>query len=544
MSGRKLRVSSWVGVVALGFCVLGAAAIKQHLIGWNEMSHFAQIRAFDHGTPRIDAYHHTTGDRAYYHGHWYGDKAPGLAFLMTPVYALARALHLASPNGPGMIHLIELFACVLPFALILVLAFRLLGRTDPGQRTIVPLSLGLGTLLLPFATMLFSHVLSACMGFGAYYLLLRERERPCGSLALVLAAGVLGGYAIGTEYPLALLVAVLGLLVAWRPGPAKPVLAYGAGVAIGLIPLGLYDWWAFGAPWHLSYSYVAANSAGVLGLGAPSVWSAVKLLISGRGLFVVMPVTAAALAGIVVLYREGRRLEALVPAAVGLVYFIYNSAYYLPFGGAVPGPRFLITVIPFLTVPLAAAYRRAPLTTLALAVVSAVTMITATLTVPILSLGASTDTWWDRLTQGWFGTPPPTVDLFAAFTLLAVLAAALVTPRFRVTRPDIRLAAVALAGWFAIERAVPPIVSQYATAERVSGLIALVALGVALTAVVADVARDRRLAWLAGIPIVALAVRRLDHTTLMLALAAASIGFLLVLDRAFAGRARVSGTAP
>ena len=50
---------------------------------------------------------------------------------------------------------------------------------------------------------------------------------------------------------------------------------------------------------------------------------------------------------------------------------IYDSGYWLPFGGGSPGPRFLIPMLPFLAVGLACAWRRFPATTLALAVPSA-----------------------------------------------------------------------------------------------------------------------------------------------------------------------------
>src|SRR5579859_586196 len=165
---RRPQIS--IGVIAILFCALAAASVEQHTKGWNQMSHFAQVRAFDHGTPRIDAYRHTTGDRAIYDHHFYGDKAPGLAFLLTPVYAAARSLGALDPGGLGMLHILTVFASALPMAIILLLAYRLVGERDRDQRAAVAITLGLGTLLLPFATMLFSHVLSACMGFGAFYL--------------------------------------------------------------------------------------------------------------------------------------------------------------------------------------------------------------------------------------------------------------------------------------------------------------------------------------------------------------------------------------
>ena len=175
------------------------------------------------------------------------------------------------------------------------------------------------------------------------------------------------------------------------------MLAFIAGGAVGLVPLLLYDWWAFGSPLSVSYSHVAANSAGVFGLGVPRLGGLIALLVSERGLLVVTPISAAALAGMSILYREGRRGQALLAAAVGVTYITYNACYYLPFGGRVPGPRFLITILPFLALPVAAAYRRAPVTTLALAGLSAATMIVATLCGPELPGGVSLVFWWRRL---------------------------------------------------------------------------------------------------------------------------------------------------
>lgn len=519
-----------VGVVAIVCCALAAAAVEQHKVGWNEYSHFAQVRAFAHGTPIIDRYRHTTGDRAIFHGHDYSDKAPGMAFLLTPVYRVAASSGIVKPGGLGMIHLLAVFGSTLPFAIILLLAYRLVERRDPGNGTAAAVMLGLGTILLPFATMLFSHVLSACLGFAAFYLLWRERQRG-GGLGLIAAAGVLVGYAVSTEYPLAILGALLGLLVAWRQEPVKPVLTYGAGVAVGLVPLLLYDWWAFGSPLHLSYQSVAANSSGVVGLTGPSLWRAVELLISGRGLLVVTPVCAAAIAGMVILYREGRRTEALIPAVVCAAYFAYNVCYYLPFGGAVPGPRFLITMLPFLAVPLSAAYRRAPLATLSLAIISAATMATATITLPILSTRWPTSTWWKLLGKGSFSTHGLNVELCAVFLALGILAAARATPRPRVTRLDLELTVLGLATWLAVARAAPRLLAHDIAAHQTLALGALIVVGVAVTVVIAYVARGKELVLLAGLPLVALAMRRFDHTTLAFSLAAISLALVFTLVR-------------
>src|SRR5258705_9840378 len=61
--------------------------------GWNQNSRFDLVRAIvEQGTLRIDAYHENTFDKAYYEGHYYSDKAPGLALLALPAAALPRPL--------------------------------------------------------------------------------------------------------------------------------------------------------------------------------------------------------------------------------------------------------------------------------------------------------------------------------------------------------------------------------------------------------------------------------------------------------------------
>lgn len=532
---RSWRIS--LGVVAVACLAIGSATVEQSPVGWNELSHFGQVRAFNRGTPIIDRYQRATGDKAYYHHHYYSDKAPGLGLLTLPVYHVARSTNLIGAGGTATVihsvHLLVVFGCVLPVALMLLLIGWLVRRHEPDLGPAVAITLGLGTLLLPFATLYFSHVLSAALGFAAFCLLWLERDRGGGPW-LIAGAGVLAGFAVSTEYPLGVLAVLLGLYAVWRKAPLRAMLAYGGGFVVGLLPLLLYDWWAFGSPLHLSYSYVAANSSGVLGLGAPSLRHGVELLVADRGLFVVTPVVAAGIAGIVILYREGRRMDALVPAAVVAAYLGYNACYYLPFGGGVPGPRFLITMLPFLALPLAAAYRKAPIATLSIAFVSAVMMVLATLTGPILDTGVSTHTWWVRLQLGHFRTPDWTVWVFCAFVLLAIFVAVRATPRPRVTRLDIELAVLGLGSWLALARAGPAFLAHDLLTGDAWGLTALVLLVVAMVLILTRLALGNRLALLAGVPLFALGVRGLDKTTSAFVLVAVSLALLV----SFAGSRR------
>ena len=514
-------------MLAIALLGIACAALEQRP-GWNELSHLAQIRAFAHGTPIIDHYVGPKGDRAFYHGHYYGDKAPGLALFMVPIYWLASLIGIVGGTGRAAtvmaLHLMVIFACVIPFCVLLALVRSLVDRHDPGRGGAVALMLGAGTLLLPFATLLFSHVLSTCLGFAAFWMLERQLERRpgVGGHGRTATAGILAGLAVSTEYPLALLAVLLGVYLWRRHAAWSGMFAFVAGCAAGLVPLLLYDWWAFGSPLSVSYSHVAANSGGVFGLGVPRLGSLIALLVSERGLLVVTPISAAAVAGMAILYREGRRGQALLAAAVAVTYIAYNACYYLPFGGRVPGPRFLITIVPFLALPVAAAYRRAPFTTLALTTLSAATMVVATLCGPELPGGVSLVFWWRRLSHGQFQTPAWTVAVFAGCFVLVglILARRAALPRSGAV--DLDLGIVAVVGWVMIARAGPFILGASASRDSTWSLAVLVVLLLVLAAVVWQRVVGRRTVLVALLPLLALGVRFLDGLVWASCLLAAS----------------------
>src|SRR5919204_5659126 len=201
MDMRSRRRLGLLAILSLAFAY---ASLAQG-IGWNQNAHYALVRALAHGTAIVDPYRRETGDVAWYHGHYYSTKARGLALVTTPVYVALDRLGVlgllgrlpgASSSTVGALWALGLVGCVLPALLILLLVRRLGDELEPGLGAAAAVAAGVGTLLLPFATLFFDHVLSAALGFSAFALLWLHR-RPFAALA----AGVVARFALTPQDP-------------------------------------------------------------------------------------------------------------------------------------------------------------------------------------------------------------------------------------------------------------------------------------------------------------------------------------------------------
>ena len=466
------------GRLALIAILLAGLTSGLMLQNWsdNQSSHYDLIRALDAGRTTIDPGPYPTKDRAFYKGHWYSARAPGLAIFSLPFYETINALQApkvarSSPALRGedeMIDFVGWWGSVLPAFVLMLLVWRVAEAFEPGYGAAAAVTAGLGTLLMPFSTMLFSHVFSATLGFAAFAIMLRERAGPPRPLLLG-TAGLVMGYAISSEYPLAFVAVVLGLFLLSRADALTPRLltartgAYVLGGIIGIVPLLLYNHAAFHSWTHLAYSNIPQQQKGFFGISAPSLPVLATLLFDSRGLLTLSPVLALGGLGTWLLYRRGRRAEALTITGVCLCFLIYNSGYYLPYGGGAPGPRFLITMIPFLACPLGLAFKRWPGPAVALAGASVATMLIATITHPLVGYENETVVWARLLSKGefqptvlnalsigqlrvgvsgWGGILP--VLLIAAGALCL---AALATPRLRGGAATALSGAAALAAW-------------------------------------------------------------------------------------------------
>lgn len=357
MHSRLRRVRTVREVAALALVVVAAATVLPEA-GWNATAHYALVESLADGTPRIDGHLNQGGDVAWVDGHFYAAKSPGLAFASLPLYVTLDAVgavptkEVATQGPPGArgvrkeaVWQLNLVVVAAFFGLLLLMRYAA-NACAPGTGLAVAVILGLGTMLLPFSTAYFAHVLSATLGFAAFALVLGRRD----SRLAVAGAGVLAGLAVVTEASLALVAVALAAWVLVDRQRLQRGGLYVAGLVAGSIPLLAYNAWAFGSPFRNGYSdavavlgatghdVVGANDVGFFGLTYPRPHYALDLLFdSQRGLFVLTPVVAVAVAGLLPLWRRGSRREAIFVGSLAFAFLLYNAAYWIPFGGDTPG---------------------------------------------------------------------------------------------------------------------------------------------------------------------------------------------------------------
>ncbi len=488
---RSARLLTGAGIAAI-LLVAVADGTLYRATGCSPNSHFGLVRALYHGEPTIDSYQWQTCDKSWIDGHFYATKQPGLALAALPAYAALRAVGLDQEYPPsvasfganyddtrGGIWPLVLWAVVVPIAVLLLLVRRVADELEPGFGTATAVTLGIATLLMPYGSYFFAHALSACLAFAAFAVLFGER-RGLRSELRVAAGGLLAGLAFTTEYPMAIVVAGLGIYALSCQPFLRRGVAYGAGAVAGALPSLVFAWWALGSPIRSPYGHTvwsqgqtghdivggngaAGAAAGLFGVNAPSLHVATQLLFASNGLLKLAPVLALAGPGLVFMYRGGRRAEALLIGGTAVAFVTYNSGYYQPFGGeASGGPRLLTPLMPFLVLPLAPVFRRLAPAAVALGAISAAAMVVLAATsakdpglaLHRLRIGEFTDTLAGA-GSGWVGLVPFVLALLAACAF-----GALATKRPAWTRRGLEVAVAAVAAWLLIDGVGPPLLDR------------------------------------------------------------------------------------
>lgn len=411
------KIREWVGrhrVELLLFILLWSTySYFYQATGDNEACRLDQLRALvaDH-TLKIDKYWWNTADVIHYPpgagAAVYPNKAPGTTLLLAPAYAVVVAL-LSPLRDLGvpewlywhlLIYLLTIFTISLFCALAGVLMYRILLQLTGSRSASVGAvtAIWLGTLVFPYATLFFSHALTAALVVFAFYLLFQLRQCD-GSLSLAKlgragAAGLFLSFSVVTEYPAAMVAGVMSIYALWIGWqwrvPLRTKLIYAATFGIGaLIGAGFlvgYNCVAFGKPFYIPYesyahtgaSFSSTYTRGWLGmnwsgaghflkaLGAIILFPPIGLLylkLQHWWIYACNPVLWLSIPGIfIVLRNRMTRPEGLLVVGLTVAYLLfltsYGSSIYDWAGASYLGPRHLVPLLPFLAIPIAFAWPR------------------------------------------------------------------------------------------------------------------------------------------------------------------------------------------
>jgi len=165
-----------------------------------------------------------------------------------------------------------------------------------------------------------------------------------------------------------------------------------AGASLPALVIGWYQARAFGAWWHTPFAYYAGQINGTTkgGYTLPG-WRNINDVFAGtRGLLYVSPIVLVALCAAIWLARTTSgaiRRHAVIGLAVMAVYLVLCAGWSGTPLLEEPGPRYAIPALPFLVVPLAAAWSRWRRVAICAAVVGATFMIAAASTFILVQVG-------------------------------------------------------------------------------------------------------------------------------------------------------------
>ena len=289
---------------------------------------------------------HSSVDNFVYNGHYYSALAPGLPVLALPFTGLGFTLdHGFNPFGNALF--LSEFFVALTNAIAAYLVYKIANRLF-SQRTSVLLAFGyaFATISWPFSTYFFQSDTSAMLNLFTVYFAIRGKAAY---------SGIAAGTAFTVDYVNAALFPVILVYLLGTKG--RRALSFLVPTSIGLLLIGAYNDTIFGNPLASSeqmYQHVPSIFAK---FSYPLLDGLVLNLVSTeRGLLIYCPILILGFLGFRVALKRTDHMKrhmkrALLFFACFLAVLIPYSMWVDPMGGESFGPRFLISVIPFVLIP-------------------------------------------------------------------------------------------------------------------------------------------------------------------------------------------------
>jgi hypothetical protein len=355
-------------LLAYGYFFTGADA--------NTNSRLALVKAIvEENRFEIDSFQNSTlptGDKAYYNGHYYSDKAIGSSVIGVLVYYLFLGLNYWLHKSLSIFafkQLLTFFVISAISAILAPLVFLFTKRISENRwySLIVTAGVCLGTPYYVYSTTYYGHTLAGLFLFLGFYIWFKARYENKISPGMAIVSGFFLGSAVITEYPTSLIVLIIGFYITyvmWELGQSRnwkvPVLL----ITSALIPFLVwmyYNYLIFNDPFTLGYSHELSkdfseiHDSGLMGIHLPRPDVLFYMTFhTTMGIFWQSPILLLAFLGWLTADKTPRYLpEAIFSFIVILIYFVVLSGYHTWWGGLAFTPRHLIPVLPFFSIPLA-----------------------------------------------------------------------------------------------------------------------------------------------------------------------------------------------
>ena len=315
-------------------------------------------------------------DTAFFRGHFYSGFAPGGTFMMLPLLFIAKPLFMSLPDyfmGYSYTRLSLILATMLGIifivsllsALLSVYVYRFAGYLTASKRIklLTVFTFAFGTLIFVYSTEYNTRVIGASLNFIAFFILFRCKHDNNIKNSSLFLAGLLCGIAVFTEYTQVLIVffVFMYLLTFLRDRRIFYFIFGGFLIFLAFIS---YHYFVFGGLFSTAYDYRADKIAvqdvnyGFYSAYFPTGEALWGLSLSPeKGLLLYVPISILSLIGAFLALKRGREYryfaEVLIIIGICVVLFLYNSSLGPGNWRANCGfgPRYLISIMPFLILP-------------------------------------------------------------------------------------------------------------------------------------------------------------------------------------------------
>ncbi|MFX1465759.1 MAG: hypothetical protein ACFFA5_04740 [Promethearchaeota archaeon] len=323
----------------------------------NEKSRFALILAIvEDQSFIINKYAYLTQyvDISLYNGNYYSDKGPGLAFIGVPFYIIGKFL-----INQGFLlfeiafYLIILSAFVTALSIVLIYDTCInIFQISKNASILVGLIYGFGTIALFYSKSFFSHSFAAFLLLLSFYFGMKAIKFNEKTETYFFISGLAMGLLATIEYFPFLVIIPLAIYFV-KNNVKKNLIFFMFPIIVVLILHGVYNYICFENPLTPPYYYEQSEDHSTIDyfIQTPIYIGLFGQLFSiYRGLFFYSPILLLTFHGTYRFIKVYRAESILYLTSFAMILSIYSMNEW--WGGNCYGPRYILAVIPFITIPI------------------------------------------------------------------------------------------------------------------------------------------------------------------------------------------------